>query len=410
MAYSNDILALSPSHYFKFDGNATDSIASLGSTDKSMVWTNNAIALDSTNCMSTNNVTDLLTLNYSGNINGELNRVLIAGWFMVTKINQPPVRIYGDGGQTASVSIHCGFGNQVLFEVDGNDFTLQIFGDNPLVPNRIYHLAIRFESSSYGNIFKGYIDGVNQTDTTDNIPGSPLTSSRSSGAFGGKNTGLALGGVPLKIVSPTNGYYNHWAFWKGVNATNVSDTEIRQELFEKGALASITLSSGTQSTMQSNVNSSINNSTYENKPLSIDIEAVTGDGDLTLTFTDVVFDKLTSLHVRYLGNGTLTIINSGTSNTSIVTDNITVVNPSILTITGLQNPTEVRVFEAGTTNEVTGQEDVTSGTFTNAINVSPVDIRFVSLDYKIFTFYNIDLSNSKTINIQQFYDRTYKNP
>jgi len=408
MAYSSDITALNPSHHFKFDGDATDSVGSLSSTDTSMVWTGNSICNDATYCMKSNAVDDLLELDTSSAINTESDRILVAGWFEVTEIQQPPTRIYGDGGASSSLAFHLGFGNQVLFEVDSDDFTLQIIGDIPLIPNRPYHLAIRFESDSYGNVFKAYLDGVNQTDTTDNTPGSSLAASRTKGSFGGKDSGLSLGGTALKIVSPVNGKYNHWAFWHDSDATNVSDSEIRTELFEKGAKPDITISSDTEENMQNAIDG-YSDSVRGNHPLCILIEEVSGGGDLSLDFDNITFNDKASLHVRYLGSGTLTITNSNGSNASIVTSNITIINPHTLTLTNLKNNTEVRVYEAGTTTEIIGQENVTSGTFSGIVTVDSVDIRVVSLDYRIFTFYSVDTSSSKTINVEQFFDKNYRN-
>lgn len=344
MAYTADIAALNPSHHFKFNGNATDEIASLTSTDTSMIWTNSAISEDSTNSMTSNAVTDLLELNDSNNINDQLHRTLIAGWFRVSKIQQPPTRIYGDGGISNSLAIHLGFGNQILFEVDAADFTLQIYGDTPLVKNRNYHLAIRFESSTYGNIFKGYLDGVNQTDTTDNTPGNVLGSNRGRGAFGGKSSGLAIGGAPLKIVTPVNGRYNHWVFFANANVTSVSDTEIREELFEKGALADTTI------TNQTGLDA-LADTVRPNVPLCI---RVTGNGTINLSADNVTFDPLASIHVQYTGTGTLNWTNTNGANASIgsttSTGTINFINPVVFTINNLETGSQVSIFDDEVSN------------------------------------------------------------
>jgi len=407
MAYTADIQALSPSHHFKFDGNATDEIAALTTTETSIGWLNPNICQDATKCMTTNDVGDSLELGGSSNINSEVYRLLISGWFRVSSIQQPPTRIYGDGGTSATVSIHLGFGNQVLYEVDTNDFTLQIYGDTPLVENRSYHLALRFESSAYGNIFQGYLDGVNQTTTANNVPNSNLTA-RSNATFGGKS-GLALGGTALKIVSVVNGYYNHWAYWGGASAVAVSDSEIRTELFEKGALPDITITSDTQANIQTALDT-YSGTTRGNHPLCFMIEEVTGGGDLYLDANNITFDKLASLHIRYLGSGTLFITNKGGSDVSLVTPNVEVINLRSLTLTNLRNPTEVRVFEQGTTNEIIGQEDIINGTFTGTVPTGTVDIRIVSLDYKIFTFYGVQIVDDMVIDVEQFFDYNYLNP
>lgn len=85
-----------------------------------------------------------------------------------------------------------------------------------------------------------------------------------------------------------------------------------------------------------------------------------------------------------------------------------------LTLTGLKNPTEVRVFDAGTTTEIDGQEDVTSGTFTAAIDVSSypsVDISILSLGYQNTRLLAQSIGAAGlTIPVQQQLDRQYGNP
>lgn len=84
-----------------------------------------------------------------------------------------------------------------------------------------------------------------------------------------------------------------------------------------------------------------------------------------------------------------------------------------LTISGLRNPSEVRIFEAGTTTEVAGQENITSGTFQWVFDptVTPsVDIAVLSLGYQNIRFTNFALTLADTsIPVQQQVDRQYGN-
>lgn len=88
----------------------------------------------------------------------------------------------------------------------------------------------------------------------------------------------------------------------------------------------------------------------------------------------------------------------------------------LLTLTGLKNPTEVRVFEAGTTNEIegTGSENVTSGTFTAKVDIATypsVDISVLSLGYQNTRLLAIDMTDGDVeIPVQQQLDRQYLNP
>ena len=85
-----------------------------------------------------------------------------------------------------------------------------------------------------------------------------------------------------------------------------------------------------------------------------------------------------------------------------------------LTLTGLQNPTEVRVFSAGTTTQAAGQENVTSGTFTWQFDPdaypSGVDIAIISLGYLNARLTSVALPLADvSIPIQQSIDRQYQN-
>jgi hypothetical protein len=83
-------------------------------------------------------------------------------------------------------------------------------------------------------------------------------------------------------------------------------------------------------------------------------------------------------------------------------------------LTGLKNPTEIRVYNAGTQIELAGQENVTSGTFAwdyDYTVVSSVDISILSLGYQNTRLLNIPLTFAgATIPIQQQLDRQYLNP
>jgi hypothetical protein len=84
-----------------------------------------------------------------------------------------------------------------------------------------------------------------------------------------------------------------------------------------------------------------------------------------------------------------------------------------LALTGLRNPTEVRVFDAGTTTLITGQENVTGGTFTADIDptvYTNVDISVLSLGYQNIRYLNQVLGTGLTIPVQQQIDRQYLNP
>lgn len=84
-----------------------------------------------------------------------------------------------------------------------------------------------------------------------------------------------------------------------------------------------------------------------------------------------------------------------------------------LTLTGLKNPSEVRVYDAGTTTEIAGQEDITTGTYTTDIDVAAypdVDVSVLALNYQNIRLLNQTLGSGLTIPVSQVVDRQYLNP
>jgi hypothetical protein len=215
----------------------------------------------------------------------------------------------------------------------------------------------------------------------------------------------------LVQVSPVTGIYNYWAFFDG-NEADLSATEVRQELFEKGALPDTTVTSGSQSAMQTQINA-LASSVRPNKPLCIRINAVSGDGNFTLSANNITFDPLASIHIQYMGTGTLTWINNNGSNASIgSTPNggtVTFQNPKTITVNDLIAGSEVRIYEAGTTTELGGVE--TSGTsFALTVSVAAVDVRILSTIYNIKAVKNISMADDVSLVAGQVPDRQYENP
>jgi len=84
-----------------------------------------------------------------------------------------------------------------------------------------------------------------------------------------------------------------------------------------------------------------------------------------------------------------------------------------LKLTGLRNPSEVRVFEAGTTNEIAGAASVTSGTFDAVVDVAAypsVDIAVLALGYQNLRYLSQTIGTGLTIPVNQVIDRQYLNP
>lgn len=321
MAYRDDITNLGADHLYVLETNPNDSIGSANGTNVGVVYTGTTICEDTSNSMVTNGTTDSVDLPSTGTINNNAHqRKAVAGWFMTDSIQAPPFFISGDGGSTSSFKIVAAFGNNCMCEasLDGS-FNVQVYGI-PLQPNRAYHLCGVFEGNSFDNTLKFYIDGVEQTlsDPVDAaIDASALGALRSVHTFGSPVTNPPdIGGDPVTVVAPTNGHYSMWAFWADSADTQLTQTEIREELFEKGALPHATISAGTQTAMQTALDA-LASTVRPDVPLCIRVETVTGDGDLTLDADDITFNELASIHVQYMGTGTLTWRNLNGSDASI---------------------------------------------------------------------------------------------
>ena len=92
-------------------------------------------------------------------------------------------------------------------------------------------------------------------------------------------------------------------------------------------------------------------------------------------------------------------------------------NNTSVTITGLVDNTEVRVYDAGDNSEIAGTEDATDGTtgnrsFTfsdaaaNVVNIVIHNTNYVYIRITNFTIPGTDTS----IPVQQRFDRNYSNP
>ena len=99
-------------------------------------------------------------------------------------------------------------------------------------------------------------------------------------------------------------------------------------------------------------------------------------------------------------------VRNGASATTVVNAN------TQITLTGLVNPTEVRVYTAGTTTELAGTEDVTTGSFVfSRPQGESVDIRIFAVSYLPADLLNFTIpSTDTTIPIDQDFDRNYSNP
>lgn len=313
MAYGDDIDALGADHRWDFDGNSLDSIGAANGTDASITYADGALTKDATNCMTTNAIAgDRITLPTTTTINNSAQtRKAVAGWVEFTTFNAHPIRIYGEGIESTVFQFVMGYGNSLIFEcTEPTNFPtgLQVFGPT-LVPNRVYHLCGIFLGNGEANEIKLFVDGVEQSDA-DPVNRQPATASldsRGVGEFGDPAGTVGIGGGIVIQQAAVNGRYQHWCAWGDEADADLTDSEVRVTLFERGALADFTVSTDTVGAMQTALDAITD--TQGNAPCCIEIEAVTGGGDFTLT-SDKTFDSLASIHFRYNGTAdTLTVVN-----------------------------------------------------------------------------------------------------
>jgi hypothetical protein len=156
--------------------------------------------------------------------------------------------------------------------------------------------------------------------------------------------------------------------------------------------------------------SSVKNSSFSNNSRAIQINT-TGDKDFVgIEFSDNTFDinntSGSSVVVNVSGGGTASGVTSTGSAVSIQ-------SAATLTLTGIQDNSEVRIYAAGTQTELYGIENKSSGVDPAYSYTTPqaVDIVVHNLDYQYWRLANYSLSSSDaSLPVSQVTDRNYLNP
>lgn len=308
MAYRDDIAALGADHLWTFsDGVGGDAIGSVTATPSGMNVSAPPITEDATASFESTTTLDRASLPSTTDINNSnQTRKAMCGWVRLDSIQTPPVRVYGEGDKNKSFAFILALGNNLVFEANSSSFVLQVYGDAVLKPDRTYHLCGIFEGSGFGNILRLYIDGVRQTfsEPSPAQPDAVDLTARGAGFFADPTGSVGVGGDTVLLVAPVRCRYQHWASFDGAPAA-LSDANIRTVLFEKGALPDFTIASGASSAMQATLDT-IAGTVRPDAPLAIRVEDVQGGGDVHLDADGVTFDPLCSIHVQWMGSGTLT--------------------------------------------------------------------------------------------------------
>lgn len=398
MAYRDDIAALGPDHYWIFDGDFSPQLGGISLSNSGLATNGPALCEDTTNSVYCNGTND----NASGNTGSQsvTNNLMYVGWFMLSDFQRPPIRIVGDGNATLCFQIAAGFGNSLQFDAVRTGENVAVVGNQILVPNRPYCLAIEITSS---NQLIGYVDGIVQTITEDDQLAGNLGSRTGNFRLGGSTGGGAFRigeSTGFVVVSGVNAYYNHWAVYEGGLP---SAAQVRTEHFEKGALADVTVTNQTEL-------DALANTLRPNVPCCI---RVTGNGTIDLSANNITFDPLASIHVQYTGTGTLNWTNTNGSNASIGAatggGTINFINPATLTINNLVSGGELRIYDDETpgdgqyNTELDGVESVTGTSYNFAHSGATNDIVIQHLDPSIEEIKeNFTLSSQdQTLNLVQ---------
>ncbi len=411
MAYRDDVSALSPDHTWRFDGDVNDSEGLANGTNVGCSLTASPITEDATNSAQSNGTADSVDLPSTGTINNNaMTRKAVGGWLEVSAIQLPPKSVYREGTTSNQFNLVLWAGNNLMLDIVDGSTVFQAFSDQVLQPNRAYHILAKVEGTGFGDLVELYVDGVLQGSST--ALGLVSLASRGTGApaFSSPVGTTEVGNATVLLNGLVNGNFAYWATWADKALT---PTQIREELFEKGALPGTTISADTQVNMQTALDL-LADTVRPDEPLNIRIEEVTGGGDLALSADNITHDPLASIHVQYMGTGTLTWTNTNGSNASIgSTPNggtINFVTPAVLTVSPLIAGSEVRILESGTITEIAGVEN--SGTsFQTSVSVNTVDVIVASLDYQFIRVNNVDMTGGDlTVPISQVLDRQYLNP
>lgn len=285
------------------------------------------------------------------NITTRHTQRLIGGWIQLGQVYLVPSGFYDEGGQLNNLYMVVGFGNVLLGNISDSygspAFKVQVYSDFKLSTNRPYHVMIKFIG---GTGFTMFVDGVEVSKTNGN-PITNKTMSTHSGdwVYGKPDGSLDTGGTDIQYPSAPDLLISHFGTWSGLSATFPTDSEIRTELFEKGAIATDLITSDTEANMQLAVDA-LANTDYVDKPLPLKINK-SSDGNFRIELDHITFDDRCSMHVQYTGNTTLTIVNNGTSNCDLSKcstpygGTIVIENPATFTIDGLITGSIVEIYD-----------------------------------------------------------------
>ncbi len=268
-------------------------------------------------------------------------------WLELGSIQPELACIWKEGGGVQNLAFFTGVGNTLLFQgadTPGFAINAQAWSDFKLALNRPYHICGLYSLTDDELLL--FIDGVEQTDTDGNPLGTGSFNSHSGDiVWGDPDTNLETGATDISYNTHSNAKLSDFATWSD-NSTNtdagrISDTDIRDKLYRRGAIPDDTVSSGTEAAMQTALEAL--NETRTDSPLSLRVEGSTS-GNFELTMEDSsgnpwTFEDRISSQVEYRGSDTLTLVRTPGGNLdaakcwSLSGGTVTVVDDVDLTLT-----------------------------------------------------------------------------
>ncbi len=315
---------MKPDHYWRLN-NVYDDTGVTGPTRNMTqgivgTWTfsTTEIVDGNTHAWNYSNVTNRREAPDSPNMNITIDSAerTLSFWWEMGSIQHELACIWKEGGGVQNIAFFVGAGNTLLFQcadTPGNAINAQAWSDFKLATDRAYHICGIY--SLVDDEVRLFIDGVEQTDTDGNPLGSGTFNSHSGDiTWGDPDTNLETGATDISYNTHSNAKLSDFATWSD-NSTNtdagrISDTDIRDKLYRRGAIPDNTISEGTETAMQTALEAL--NETRTDSPLSLRVEGST-DGDFELTLEDSsgnpwTFEDRISSHVEYRGVDTLTLV------------------------------------------------------------------------------------------------------
>lgn len=234
----------------------------------------------------------------------------MGGWIRVNIICRDFSCIYKEGGSVNNMCVLIGMGNVLIAQLaDTSDDNAQAYSDIKLTPGRPYHLLFRYDYGEAPAEFRLYLDGVLQEATFGNpLLATDLDSHSGDVIWAGLDTSVEVFGTDVLFSNMEDCNYAQWATWRvGLDASDIED------LFRRGALPSVTITTDTPANMQAQLDG-LANTTIDDWPLAMRVEPPSGVDDLQLNADNVTFDPRCTLFLEWRGAGTLTWTNTNGTN------------------------------------------------------------------------------------------------